>query len=276
MESLAPNEILFRIHSAEPSEEDGVSASVFNNKLGILLRALRAADQAIHNELVYDYRIARLSTSSPTAVLRERPKKAAFIRVSEIESPVNSFNKCARAIIVGERATAEQYGNTAKYIARLGRGSNKTFGYAEIWVNNDPAIRVDQFLTERANAVIKPATVSEKTQKWYSGVVHATFDGKVKEVDLRGALPEIKLILTAGGKEIDCVCSSSDIEKIREGLNRRVRLVGRAIYDGKSGLPRRIEVDDIVPVTGTDNIAVWRGAFEPFEAPDDFDEDNSQ
>ena len=100
---------------------------------------------------------------------------------------------------------------------------------------------------------------------WFEGTACGSFDGEVRAVDLRGALPEIKLILSAGGKEIDCVCRNIDIETIRTALNRRVRISGLAIYDGKSGLPRRIEASELEIVQGAPDFARWKGAFEPFE-----------
>jgi len=99
---------------------------------------------------------------------------------------------------------------------------------------------------------------------WFAGHVYGSFVGIVRAVDLRGALPEIKLIL-AGGKQIDCVCTQDHIEQIRGALNRRVRIEGNAIYDGKSGLPRRVEVRDISSPIMPSDFAKWCGAFEPFE-----------
>jgi hypothetical protein len=110
------------------------------------------------------------------------------------------------------------------------------------------------------------------SEEWYKGTAHGEFDGEVRAVDLRGALPELKLILTAGGKQIDCVCRAIDIETIRMALNRRVRMSGAAIYDGTSGLPRRLEVTSISCVPEAGDMSVWKGSFMPFEATDWDDE----
>ena len=111
------------------------------------------------------------------------------------------------------------------------------------------------------------------TDKWFSGSAFGSFDGEVRAVDLRGSLPEIKLILSAGGKQIDCICRGIDIENIRSALNRRVRISGLAIYDGTSGLPRRLEAREVSLVAPGADFTRWKGAFEPFEAlewePDD-------
>lgn len=110
--------------------------------------------------------------------------------------------------------------------------------------------------------------VQSEQQHWFSGAAIGTFDGFLHFVDLRGALPEIKLTLSAGGKQIDCVCRDDDVETIRGSLNKRVRITGRAIYDGRSGLPRRVEVISIAPVGEPADFTKWRGSFEPFTAPE--------
>jgi hypothetical protein len=47
-----------------------------------------------------------------------------------------------------------------------------------------------------------------------------------------------------------------------------VRVFGRAIYDGKSPLPRRIEVTDFQEVATDADFTKWRGSFNPFEIED--------
>jgi hypothetical protein len=80
-------------------------------------------------------------------------------------------------------------------------------------------------------------------------------------VDLRGALPEVKLILIAGGKELDSVFRDIDIEHIRGALNRRVRVEGIAFYDGRAGLPSCIEGTSINLINEPGDFTRWRGAF---------------
>lgn len=268
-EPLAPGQVRLRVHGPRQDSED-VSAAVFAEKLGALVKALRAADYAVNGHVRHDYRIAKLSSSTPTAVLSEWsiPIRQKTTRNNiAVSSGIAGFNSCVEAITQGDRMRALRYGRCATYVSKLSRGSKRRFGYAEVWTERDNIIRIDPFLNERAQAVISPPTEAPPIQKpeWFAGSTFGSFDGVVLEVDLRGALPEITLVLSAGGEEIDCVCRAEDIEKIRNALNHRVQVFGRAIYDGKSGLPRRLEVTDIQPISGVGDLTVWKGELEPFE-----------
>lgn len=275
MATLGPGQIRFRVHGPDPAGDE-VSAAVFADKLMTLVRALRAADKALNGVLMHDYVIARLRTSTPTAVLAERPLPKYDDLVSG-QSGISGFDDCVQAITIGERDRALRYGNCAVQIGKLAKGSQSRFGYAEVWTREETIIRVDPFLTERTRAIVAPPTELEAppisaTRDWFKGTAYGSFDGEIRAVDLRGALPELKLILTAGRKQVDCVCRGIDIETIRTALNRRVRLSGLAIYDGKSGLPRRIEVNEIIPVPPPGDITRWAGSFEPF-APSEWEGD---
>ena len=126
----------------------------------------------------------------------------------------------------------------------------------------------DQILT------VQTDQMAPLRREWFEGVAQGTFDGAIKAVDLRGALPEIKLILSAGEQQIDCFCRESDIPKIGSALNRRVRLSGGAIYDRSSPLPVRLEVSDFDILSDHGDFLKWSGSFQPFEIenwPEDFE-----
>ena len=270
LERLGFGELRFRVHSTT-SDEENVSASVFADKLGRLVRALKAADLALHGKVIHDYKIAKLSSSNPTAVLAETvlPK---FIAAKYIggDSAIAAFDDCASAILSGDRDRALRYGACAFHISKLATGSHKNFGYAEVWTANDNIVRVDDLLVHQAKAIIAPPKTPELEaySGWFKGQAFGSFEGTVLEADLRGALPSIKLVLSAGGEQIDCVCRPEDIEMIREALKRRVRLYGNAIYDGRSGLPKRIQVSDIQPVAQGDDLSRWKDSFEEIEPPE--------
>lgn len=84
-------------------------------------------------------------------------------------------------------------------------------------------------------------------------------------VDIRGALPQIKLTLSAGGKEIDCICRREDIDTLGDALHKRVRVYGRAIYGSSSPLPMRVEVSSVALVKEAGDFTRWKGSFYPFE-----------
>ncbi|MFI4974233.1 MAG: hypothetical protein ACHP84_06845 [Caulobacterales bacterium] len=265
-EKLASGEIQFALHSRDPddSEDRRVDAGVFAAKLGALVGALKAADASVNGgSPAHSYVIERLLTSTPTARLKERPLRRDLM----IQSGIDAFDRCAQAITVGERDTALTYGKCVTKVETLARGAEKTFGYGEI---QTPAnvVRIDQFLAERTKSVISPERPIARTAaagEWFKGATQGSFVGMVRVVDLRGKLPAIKLILSAGSMTLDCACIGLTVDQIRHALNRRVRVFGRAIYDGKGGLPRRVEIRDIEVMETDGDISNWRGAFEPFE-----------
>lgn len=266
---LAPGQLLFRMHAPDTDRgEDAVEGEVFAKKILDLIQALKAADGSINGKRRHNFFIAKLRSSSPTATFEERFRNWQSPRL-DTHSAVAAFSACANAIIEGRADQARKYGRCVEFISKLGTGAKKSFEYAEIWVSADKAFRVDSFLSERALAVINPemATAGEDAgdECLFSGVSFGSFDGTVQVADLRGNLPAIKLILSAGHKQIDCICRADDIEKIRTSLNRRVRVFGRAIYDGRSQLPRRIEVADFQSIPTNADFTRWRGSFRPFE-----------
>lgn len=247
-----------------------VSAAVFANKLATLVRALRAADTAVNGAPAHDYTIAKLQTSDPTALLREVPAPR-FAGMFTPSSGIGAFSDCVEAVKIGSPKVKE-YGKCAAYIESLARPSRKGLAYAAIWPNDENeenAIRLDSFLSARARHVTAPTTPSDfgmdQAEPWFKGAAFGSFEGYLEFVDARGALPQVKLTLSAGGKVIDCICRAEDLETIGASLKKRVRISGRAIYDGTQGLPIRVEATEIAPVSSGSDFSKWRGAFEPFE-----------
>jgi hypothetical protein len=268
---LSPGQLRFRMHAADMDGSDEVlPAYVFARKVLNLVSALYAADASMNGKRRHQIVIAKLQSSSPTAIFEERVIDWKTPRM-DTQSAVLGLSRCASAIIEGKTDIVRRYGKCAEFIARLGSGAKKTFEYAELWVGDQQVYRVDGFLSERAISVLenKPEDLGrEEANGFFNGVAFGSYDGIVQVADLRGSLPAIKLILRAGQTQIDCVCRATDVEKIRAALNRRVRIFGRAIYDGRTALPRRIEVSEIEPVAVDADFSRWKGSFDPFEIGD--------
>ncbi|SRR5579883_128808 len=267
MEALAQGQVALKMHGTRrpTGTSERVPAATFAHKLILLVRALKAADRAVNDGTqTHDYTIATLKTSSPLAILQEEPIVRRR-RVLYGASGTEAFDACLAAINAGNTDLVDRYGKCPEYISKLAEGSGRQFGYGELWVNQQHLVRVDSLLVEQAKAVARsPSIAKPAQQKWFKGTVRGTFDGYVKEVDLRGALPEVKLVLTGTTQEIDCILRGFEVEQIREVLNRRVRVEGDVLYDGRSGLPRRISVNSIKPAREDVDFSKWRGAFEPF------------
>jgi hypothetical protein len=266
---VAKGRIQFALHSQNPEDRDDkeVDAAVFASKLGTLVKALKAADKAANNgRQSHSYAIAKLHTSTPTAVLLERPLRD----LDPGSSGIDGFNDCIAAITSGAAERALRHGSCARNIALLCAGAERNFGYAEVATSND-VLRIDHYLAERVRAVISPKRATREegaSLDWFMGVAHGSFVGTVQVADLRGKLPGIKLILSPGGQALDCICTDVGVEQIRSALNHRVSITGRAYYDGKSGLPTRVEVRTIEQMAAPDGFERRAGAFRPFSPPE--------
>lgn len=265
-EPLHFGQIRFRVHGRRTlNSSDSVLAPIFARKMSILLRAISAADAAVNGRISNDYYIKRLSSSSPTVEIEERKKPR--IRRS-VTSGIDNLDLCVKAIYNGRLDRVKMFGRCVYFISQLAAGADRDYGYGELWFPTDPPIRVDALLEEQGRAIIASSmtpSVTESPRRWFAGLTEGGFVGRLLEVDLRGAIPSCKLVLSTGNREIDCVLAEKDIELIRENLNKRVRVAGRVRYDGKSGFPRRIEVRTITPTAENPDISRWAGAFSPFE-----------
>ena len=271
LKPLQTGEVRFRVHGRQADGGERVPASVFAQKLAVLVRALRAADAAVNGRVTHDYVISDLQIGSALVELREEEIKKPDLITKQ--SSITAFEDCVEAIRQGTVERAQFFGKCPRYVSQLAKGSGYRFGYAELWLEKENPVRVDEFLYEQSTAVAEPfkqffPVVQEVEPRWYRGMAHGTFEGVVKGVDLRGALPEVKLILAAGGKQIDCIFRGLEIERIREALDRKVRVEGTAFYDGRSGLPRRVEVTRIDLAKPVGDFTRWKGSFEPFSPPE--------
>jgi hypothetical protein len=253
---IGSDQIELKVHGLSNEDHGRVPARVFANKLKQLVSALEAADKIANGEHLHTYVLSSMHMSEPTAVLRE-------ILIDDMptvsESAIPTFNDAIEGIKIHD-ARIERLAPVVRHIGLLTSGVESKFGFAEIRTTNNNVVRVDDFLRRRA--VIAKKSVAEP---WFSGAVMASFDGVLDYVDARGALPQIKLTLTAGGKEIDCICRQEDIEAIGDALKKRVRVFGRAIYASSSPLPMRVEVTAVETVKQSADFTRWRGAFRPFE-----------
>ena len=204
---LEAGEIRLRVHGRHTDGRgDLVPGSGFAQKLAILLRGIRAADAAVNGKVKHEYVISDLRISSAVVELRE--KEIRNHALLDNRSGISAFDDCINAIRQGSVERALSFGKFPVYVSQLAKGSGSRFGYAELWFPRESPLRVDEFLREQTEAVVERPQAQAYTElhrRWYKGAAYGTFEGEVKEVDLRGALPEIKLILTAGAKELNCV-----------------------------------------------------------------------
>jgi hypothetical protein len=264
--TISAHQIAIRLHPAD-AQDDGLDVTVFTSKLNALVSALSAADKAINGKKVFAYKVAKLQSSSPTALISEViPKgRQALLQAA---SPSRELSAMTARAIEGRTPDDARFGPVFRAIARLCSGARKTYEYGELWTSTVDVYRIDGFMEERARRAElgKPVeSVAIEGRRYFSGVAIGDFEGVLDYVDLRGSLPAIKLALLIGGGQLDCVCRNVDVEKIRLALKKRAIVTGRAIYDGSGPLPRRVEVADIRLRGPADDFSRWRGSVSSFE-----------
>ncbi|GAO39185.1 hypothetical protein SCH01S_28_00440 [Sphingomonas changbaiensis NBRC 104936] len=257
MVTLQPDQIELKIHGLTTEDHGRVPARVFANKLKQLVSALEAADKIANGEIKHAYVLANMHMSEPTAILKEMP--LTEMDVQQRLSAVPVFHDAVEGIKARD-GRVQRLATVVKHVSLLTSGTADKFGFAEVRTGDDNVVRIDDFLRKRAQAARKVAG-----EQYFDGVVFGTFDGLLDYVDIRGSLPQIKLTLSAGAKEIDCICRREDIDALGEALHRRVRVTGRAIYSGTSPLPMRVEVTHVERVKDGGDFSRWRGSFRPFE-----------
>jgi hypothetical protein len=272
------NEITLTLHGLNLTDGN-VLARVFLAEFKRLLDALGSADKVLNQTVAHDYVIVDLKASSAIATLREtrrigkRPRKAirAELLGQRRGSPVTYFRQAITSIYNGELDTKKFPPQLIKDVAEIAKDSGNTFAHGTLAFGQENIVRIDDYLARQAQrAIERSAPEVTERPKYHIGLGYTSFDGVLKEIDTRGSLFRGKLILTAGGKEIDCVFREEDIPQVKQQFHLRARIEGMAHYDGESPLPERLDIKLITPI-GDGDLTKWRGAFEPHSV---HDEDN--
>ena len=104
----------------------------------------------------------------------------------------------------------------------------------------------DEFFRKQTFRLEKALSSGYTADRYFSGVVISTFDGRLGSIDYRDAVWKGYLILPGDGAQIECVFDRKKGEnEFNRFGNKRVSITGRAIYTGDSLLPERIEVTSI-------------------------------
>ncbi|WP_156932377.1 hypothetical protein [Mesorhizobium sp. LNJC391B00] len=269
MAELDSHQVRFRIVGTADLQGK-VLASVFAQKLAALVRAMEAADKAANGQQRFDFVIVDLKPTSASATLRE-------FRISSKApdySSVEIFERCVRSVDTQHYQFAREHLECVKQLVAVAKDVAKTYDHAEITVDNFETVVIDETFLSNATEAITIPDPEVAEAKWFKGVTVGSFDGKILETDIRHSTPKFIVRLTAGGKEITCDCPGFSIDDIRTVLGRRVRLTGRAHYDGTGGLPSKIEVIEKPRlIKENPDFARWRGTFETFTI-DDWHGDN--
>lgn len=235
-----------------------VRADVFLEKFRALLNSIKIADATLNGRKSHEVIITDLKISSATARVREkisvRKKTPAFASPFVAEALIAVYN--------GDRHIDRYPVELIKSFESLTKIDSKRLSHGEIGFTNNNVIRIDDYLARQtARAIDRMKGATEETECHFEGAAIGVFDGVLRELDSRGILVRGKLILTAGGREVECIFKRDDIPALRENFERRARVEAMAHYDGIDLLPVRLDVKRIDPIGVDTDLARWRGAL---------------
>ena len=236
-------ELTLTLHGLDSFNHD-VDVEVFSRKLNAFLRGIRQSDKAANGRrlLLTDLRKASASVSVREQVSQGGP------------APVSGMGYYAAAVesVFHDRPEAQLLPTPLlRDIAALNTGAGHSFAFGEFKSNRGLLVRIDGQLARSATSIIIAREIELLAvvgRPRFKGVAFASFDGVLKMVDLLGETKKAVLVLTAGGKQIDCGVDSLSVEQLRAALDRRVMAYGRAHYGPDSGMPKRLDVTKAEPV----------------------------
>jgi hypothetical protein len=251
------DEAVFVVHGLDVDAKS-VRADVFARKLLTLISGLREADRFVNGKITHSYMISALGTGSASVTVRQKQRSR-----NRPHSGIAVYEQVATAIYNGDRAVSRYPEKLIHRVGQLSAGALQTFSHAELAFSDDNVIRIDDFLARQSDAANQSLLIGpERVQdRYYRGRAIGSFDGELKEIDNRGLILRGKLLLSAGGVEIDCVMNKERVPEARNAFDKRVIIEGSAHYDGEQQLPTRIDVVSIKIINGQRNLLRWRGAF---------------
>jgi hypothetical protein len=251
------NEVSITIHGL-PVDNGNVRADVFLEKFRALVASLKMADNHLNGRAAHQLIVVKLGIGSAMATVREkvRRKRGAAVEASPYVGEV------LQSIYNGDASLDRFPPDLIESLAPLAKGIDKRFSHAEVDFSRDNVIRIDDYFANQMDRAIRRIHgKDEEREIGFRGVSYGTFDGVVREMDSRGALFRGKLILTAGGKELDCIFRREDIPNLRRNFEKRARVVAVAHYDGECPLPTRLDVRNIQPIDESPDLGRWRAAL---------------
>lgn len=227
-----------------------VFADVFAKQVSSIVTALEKIDKIVNGGSRHRYVVAGLEIGSAQIELREKVISENSIKAS----PSVKLMEIGYFAASGKSFTpnTDDEDVALKVLAAISSKASRDFNYATLRSPAVEIVRVDTFLNRQVQKIIQSAQMaaSSVASAFYVGSAFGSFDGVIEAVDLKGDAPAARLILSAGGKPIDCILLNLDISDVRSALGSRVSVSGRAIYEGKTGLPSRIEIRKVRRLLG--------------------------
>lgn len=236
---MRPDEMRIVIRPADAPADDArpIPASVFKKAFTTILAALKAADAELHPKRYRsEFFVSHLAMGSNVFGVFEQRRSAE----PSLSPSIDLFKKSARAVYRSEYEKVRDITRVANSLIKVGSAISEKYP-CEAQFNGE-SIPLDGFFSRQAER-LKQRVFSANHPSFFSGNAVGSFDGRLGNIDYRGATWAGHLMLPGSGVQIECVFDKSQGEDAFNPFgNKRVSITGRAIYTGDSQLPERIEV----------------------------------
>jgi hypothetical protein len=240
---IGPNEIRVVIRPVEARDYDlgPIPAELFKRTFDAFLTALQVTDRELQPKArASEFLISQLALNPYEFGILE--KRRSFAQASP--SAMEFFRRCAEGVYRSDYQTVVRHPRLTRAFIRIVKALNPSFHVLAQF--NDTELPVDDFFGRQVDRVGGKDDPGAQADNWFLGSAMMSFEGRLDEIDYRGAVWTGDLMLPAGTTHIECVFDKSQGEDALNPFgNKNVCITGRAIYTGDSQLPERIEVISI-------------------------------
>ena len=270
-----PQELRIVIRYANARKDDArlIPASVFKRTFDAMFEALNAANKELGApcEIV----IKDLKIGSNEAAFAEIPKRNAPPQArGQATAMVEKF---AKAVVHGDFMVAQDHPKLARCLVKLGKAYDKGFS-TEILFGPRTPLTVDSLFQTQTKGLARAVKLVTPNTRYFAGTSYDSYQGVLGEIDYTGSVWKGQLILSPS-KIIECQFDRSKGEDAYNKFgNKRVEIMGLAIYTGESLLPARIEALKIKEIPAVTEPLSIKGVLAKEAIPDDwsFDLDRLQ
>jgi hypothetical protein len=236
---IGPNEIRVVIRPVEARDYDlgPIPAELFKKTFDAFLTALLVTDRELQPKArSSELFISQLALNPYEFGILEKRKAYG----QNTPSAIDFFRRCAEGIYRSDYQTVVRHPRLTRAFIRIVKALDADFHVLAQF--NDTELPIDDFFRRQVDRVgAKDDGV--RADNWFLGSAIMSFEGRLDEIDYRGAVWTGDLMLPAGTTHIECVLDKSQGEDALNPFgNKNVCVTGRAIYTGDSQLPERIEV----------------------------------
>jgi len=240
---IRPNEIRVVIRPIEARDYDlgPIPAELFKKTFDAFLAALQVTDRELQPKArSSEFFISQLAINPYEFGILE--KRRSFGQ--NTPSAIQYFRRCAEGIYRSDYQTVVRHPRMTRAFIRIVKALDPSFHVLAQF--SDTELPIDDFFRRQVDRVgVKDDPVLQ-ADNWFLGSAMMSFEGRLDEIDYRGAVWTGDLMLPAGTTHVECVFDKSQGEDALNPFgNKNVCITGRAIYTGDSQLPERIEVINI-------------------------------